>query len=151
MLEGPDKTIFDPQPLVRWFVLFLCVQECGRLNPKDMLLQQLLELLIHELSAVAHQMYQFLTLRLTSALEKMQWPSDVKSRKRSIAVDEFRKCFEDLLIFQFCTFEVGVTIHDSTAAPATLWAVRSLVQPILLRFRYHFEGRRETNQRSKPE
>ena len=32
-----------------------------------------------------------------------------------------------------------------------LWALEAFVQPLLKRFRYHFEGRRETNRRDKPE
>ena len=41
--------------------------------------------------------------------------------------------------------------EEEPSSAEGLWAVDALAAPVLRRFRYHFEGRRETNRRDKPE
>ena len=75
-----------------------------------------------------------------------------------------RASFTALLLLQYCAQPYSATqeppTHRPTLAGAAessalasglgsgtgpLWAVEAMVQPVLRRFRFHFEGRRETN------
>ncbi|THH21006.1 hypothetical protein EW146_g461 [Bondarzewia mesenterica] len=88
---------------------------------------------------------------LLSVLEKLQWPMLVNFFSAS---EEDRKAFQmaflDLLRLQ----EIGERMHTSTKAKSEkdgLYPIQALVQPISLRFKYHFEGSRQTNRLDKPE
>ncbi|KAI0768609.1 TIP-1 family-domain-containing protein [Trametes elegans] len=90
-----------------------------------------------------------LSARLLEAAEKLKWPLKVDY---AAGVPEDRKAFEkafsDLLTLQ----EVGVKIRDPAKSKKEgLYAIQALVQPIALRFKYHFEGTRQTNRLDKPE
>jgi hypothetical protein len=81
-----------------------------------------------------------------------------------------RASLSSLLLLQYCAQTYSASeeppSHHPTLAGATgsaalgsasasglgsgtgpLWAVEAMVQPVLRRFRFHFEGRRETNRR----
>ncbi|KAI9068018.1 RINT-1 family protein [Trametes sanguinea] len=93
-----------------------------------------------------------LSSRLLEAAEKLKWPLKVDY---AAAAPEDRKAFEkafhDLLTLQ----TIGQKIRDPTkrrgSAKEGLYAIQALVQPIALRFKYHFEGTRQTNRLDKPE
>ncbi|TFY64757.1 hypothetical protein EVG20_g5839, partial [Dentipellis fragilis] len=88
---------------------------------------------------------------LLSAAEPLKWPMPVDYPAVS-AEDRrtFEKAFSNLLTLQ----DIGDKIHPSDAKPKdhdSLYAIQALVQPVSLRFKYHFDGERPTNRLDKPE
>ena len=77
------------------------------------------------------------------------------------AVQAVQAAFTELLLLQYCAQPYAAPEEEEEEAeeeaqsrgsgPPPLWAVEAMVQPVLRRFRYHFEGWRETNRRDKPE
>ena len=84
-----------------------------------------------------------------------------------------RASFTALLLLQYCAQPYSATQEPPTHRPTLagvagpsalasasasglgsgtgpLWAVEAMVQPVLRRFRFHFEGRRETNRCPTP-
>ncbi|KAI0359047.1 hypothetical protein OH77DRAFT_1420580 [Trametes cingulata] len=90
-----------------------------------------------------------LSTRLQEAAEKLKWPLKVDYAAASPQDRKaFEKAFGDLLELQ----TIGKKIHDPTKHKKEgLYAIQALVQPIALRFKYHFEGTRQTNRLDKPE
>lgn len=58
-------------------------------------------------------------------------------------LEAFSKAFLNLLAFQ--------TLAPPTSSAESLYAIQALLQPVSARFKYHFEGARETNKIDKPE
>ncbi|KAI0257312.1 TIP-1 family-domain-containing protein [Lactifluus subvellereus] len=88
---------------------------------------------------------------LLAASENLHWPMPVDY---STVSPEHRKAFEDafhlLLDFQ----EIGEKLHadeDEYVRKESLYPIQALVQPLSQRFKYHFEGPRQTNKLDKPE
>ncbi|KAH9949502.1 RINT-1 family protein [Amylocystis lapponica] len=96
-------------------------------------------------------MKRILSSALLSAAEKLNWPMPVdyaSSAPNDRA--EFEATFSNLLKLQ----TIGKRINGLTneASDKTgLYPLQALVQPISLRFKYHFEGTRQTNRLDKPE
>ncbi|KAI0336160.1 hypothetical protein GY45DRAFT_1316243 [Cubamyces sp. BRFM 1775] len=93
-----------------------------------------------------------LSTRLIEAAEKLKWPLKVDyTAAEPDSRRAFEKAFADLLTLQ----TIGKKIRDSekhkSVAKEGLYAIQALVQPIALRFKYHFEGTRQTNRLDKPE
>ena len=117
--------------------------------------------------------------RAAKALSSLGWPAELQKTivgPDSAALGEVRAALGELLLLQHCCEARG---PDPIAAGGSgsgrggrgsgggssgrggdgdgdgdrggLWAIEALVTPVLRRFRYHFEGRRETNRRDKPE
>ncbi|KAI0032485.1 TIP-1 family-domain-containing protein [Vararia minispora EC-137] len=92
-----------------------------------------------------------LTSDLVAAAETLQWPkpidwSIVSEPDRATFVKAFRR----LLEFQ----TIGQKIHladEKIDANGALYAIQALVLPVAQRFKYHFEGTRQTNKLDKPE
>ena len=128
------------------------------------LTRSLLQLLDQRVGRLVATMREPLVARAAEALQVLGWPGEVAMRGAAAeaALQAVRAAFTSLLLLQFCAQpaaeEPSLTAEDAEAAtrggtPATgrLWAVEALVQPVLRRFRFHFEGRRESNRRDKPE
>ncbi|KAI0281623.1 TIP-1 family-domain-containing protein [Russula aff. rugulosa BPL654] len=88
---------------------------------------------------------------LLAASENLHWPMPVDY---AAASPEHRNAFESafcrLLEFQ----AIGEKSHPDDgefSAKDGLYPIQALVQPLSQRFRYHFEGTRETNKLGKPE
>ncbi|KAF9650708.1 hypothetical protein BDM02DRAFT_3092586 [Thelephora ganbajun] len=83
---------------------------------------------------------------MTTVSEKLGWPAKVDYPS---ARTEDRKAFDavflDLLKLQDLGEQLGVPKAEG------LYPIQALVHPIALRFRFHFEGQRSTNQLDKPE
>ncbi|OBZ79146.1 RAD50-interacting protein 1, partial [Grifola frondosa] len=92
-----------------------------------------------------------LSTSLLSAAEKLHWPIPVDYV--SAAVEDrraFESAFSNLLKLQ----TIGAKLHASEGHDVEkegLYPIQALVQPISLRFKYHFEGTRQTNRLDKPE
>ncbi|KAF9498112.1 hypothetical protein BDN71DRAFT_1443821 [Pleurotus eryngii] len=86
---------------------------------------------------------------LLSAAETLQWPRPVEYRAASL---EHRQAFEhafiNLLRLQDLARKV---ISPDDSVHEGLYPIQALVRPISLRFKYHFEGPRDTNKLDKPE
>lgn len=92
--------------------------------------------------------------KLVAAAEKLKWPNKIEwsslpTEDRHYFVDAFTR----LLKLQ----EIAETLHpafvetEESKGKNGIYALQALVQPIAARFKYHFEGPRETNRLDKPE
>ncbi|KAJ7139717.1 TIP-1 family-domain-containing protein [Mycena epipterygia] len=93
-----------------------------------------------------------LSAALLAASERLKWPMPVDYLAAS---PEDRKSFErafgDLLKLQ----NIGEKLRPPNAKERSekdgLYPLQALIQPVSLRFKYHFEGTRQTNRMDKPE
>ncbi|KAJ7124750.1 TIP-1 family-domain-containing protein [Mycena crocata] len=93
-----------------------------------------------------------LSASLLAASERLRWPMPVDY---IAAAPEHRKNFErtfsDLLKLQ----QIGEKLRPPNAKDRSekdgLYPIQALIQPVSLRFKYHFEGTRQTNRLDKPE
>ncbi|KAK7694298.1 hypothetical protein QCA50_001480 [Cerrena zonata] len=95
---------------------------------------------------------EVLNATLLTASEKLQWPNAVDYRS---APAEDRKAFESAFSTLVRLQTIGEKLHPSTENTRNekdgLYPIQALVQPIALRFKYHFESNRQTNRLDKPE
>lgn len=88
-----------------------------------------------------------LSATLVSAAESVNWPMAVDFTAASEEVrSKFQSAFLDLLQLQ----EIGQSLR-SPNEDENLYPLQALVHPVALRFKYHFDGERETNRPDKPE
>ncbi|KAJ3570874.1 hypothetical protein NP233_g4116 [Leucocoprinus birnbaumii] len=89
---------------------------------------------------------------LTTIAEKLGWPMNVNY---AAAAPSDRKVFEDSFNNLLKLQTIGKEIGAEGASPRTekngLYPLQALVLPVSLRFKYHFEGTRQTNRLDKPE
>ncbi|EEY64829.1 uncharacterized protein PITG_15621 [Phytophthora infestans T30-4] len=93
---------------------------------------------------------QFAVEKLQLALEKIGWPEPLKTQqdfaKKETELHDVSKAFAYLLTLQLSQQP------RSLAATTALWAMDCVLDPLLLRFRYHFERPESaTNRLAKPE
>ncbi|KAF9243838.1 TIP-1 family-domain-containing protein [Melanogaster broomeanus] len=85
---------------------------------------------------------------LISASENLKWPATVDylaaSKEDRTA---FESAFSDLLRLQ----EIGQSLYSLARENEGIYPLQALVQPVALRFKYHFDAERETNRLDKPE
>ncbi|KAI0320451.1 RINT-1 family protein [Amylostereum chailletii] len=92
-----------------------------------------------------------LSAKLIGAAEPLKWPMPVDWK--AVTQNDraaFAQAFHNLLAFQ----QMGEQIHGDGGRQSegvSLYAIQALVHPIALRFKYHFEGIRQTNKLDKPE
>ncbi|KAF8640664.1 hypothetical protein AX17_000321 [Amanita inopinata Kibby_2008] len=87
---------------------------------------------------------------LLASSEKIGWPMPVNYIGVSLEDrNTFEKAFHNLLKFQ--SLGEKLQIKSSEMEKNGLYPLRALVQPLSLRFKYHFEGTRQTNRTDKPE
>ncbi|KAF8592034.1 hypothetical protein K439DRAFT_1650556 [Ramaria rubella] len=91
-----------------------------------------------------------LTSALLAAAERMGWPqpieySSVPPQDRAL----FELKFLDLIRLQ----DVGDEVHasDPQWKKDGIYAIQALASPIALRFKFHFDGKKDTNRIDKPE
>ncbi|KAI0823023.1 TIP-1 family-domain-containing protein [Trametes gibbosa] len=90
-----------------------------------------------------------LTSTLLEAAETLKWPLKVDY---VITAPEHRRTFERAFKHLLKLQTTGRRIRkDKDSTKEGLYAIQALVQPIALRFKYHFEGTRQTNRLDKPE
>lgn len=108
-----------------------------------------------------------LSSRFESTLHGLSWPLPIRQPIPDEKVNEmvdFTSAFSNLLILQkeaeaeedkTRQYDLGRGIPVKERAPGeplpSLLAMQLLVKPLILRFRYHFDGQRETNRIDKPE
>ncbi|KAJ7275473.1 TIP-1 family-domain-containing protein [Mycena haematopus] len=93
-----------------------------------------------------------LSSSLLAASERLGWPMPVdylaappQNRK------DFEKTFSDLLKLQVIGEKLQPPNPNERSEKNGLYPLQALIQPISLRFKYHFEGTRQTNRMDKPE
>ncbi|KAJ7071449.1 RINT-1 family protein [Mycena amicta] len=91
-----------------------------------------------------------LSSTLLAASENLGWPMPVDYAAASAEVRRsFEKAFTDLLRLQ--SFGEKLRPQTNPKEESGLYSLQALVQPISMRFKYHFEGTRQTNRIDKPE
>ncbi|TFK93535.1 hypothetical protein K466DRAFT_572441 [Polyporus arcularius HHB13444] len=93
-----------------------------------------------------------LSSTLLEAAEKLKWP--MKVDYASVAPED-RKAFENAFYNLLKLQTIGEKIRDTSkriaSAKEGLYPLQALVQAVALRFKFHFEGTRQTNRLDKPE
>ena len=108
-----------------------------------------------------------LSTRFEATLEGLSWPLPIRQPIPDDKVNElvdFTSAFTNLLLLQkeaedeedrARQYDLGRGIPVKERGPGEplppLHAMQLLVKPLILRFRYHFDGQRETNRIDKPE
>ena len=90
---------------------------------------------------------------LEAILKKITWPKADAILPNNLQ-DEWDTCVGKLLDLQMPELEAmesASTSKTGSRPPAVLFPLEVLVQPLEMRFRYHFEGDRPTNRLDKPE
>ncbi|KAK9480824.1 TIP-1 family-domain-containing protein [Lipomyces japonicus] len=84
---------------------------------------------------------------LRNSLDAIGWPSKISFKSD---FNEFCSAFTNLILFQDSSF-VTKNIDGNNNEPSQIIAFEVLIEQLDLRFRYHFEGNRDTNRLDKPE
>ncbi|KAK9454922.1 TIP-1 family-domain-containing protein [Dipodascopsis uninucleata] len=103
----------------------------------------LVEYIEKESLLIWNNMREKLSIELRKTFDGIEWPIHVELNSD---FSDFRKYFEKLLLFQFSTKR-----PSKTSQPEIITAFEVMAEPLDIRFRYHFESNRETNQLDKPE
>ncbi|KAF7784590.1 hypothetical protein Agabi119p4_755 [Agaricus bisporus var. burnettii] len=89
---------------------------------------------------------------LIATAEKIGWPMNINYGNTSPRDREsFEGAFVNLLNLQTIAKAIGAENHSDTTGKSGIYPIQALVVPVSLRFKYHFEGTRETNRLDKPE
>lgn len=99
------------------------------------------------------QIHDAYSADLEAVLKQLGWPKPSASPSGSVQ-DEWERCVGRLLDFQMPELEAKEASRRKSglaSEPAVLLPLEVLVQPLEMRFRYHFEGDRPTNRLDKPE
>ncbi|ORX98575.1 hypothetical protein K493DRAFT_406540 [Basidiobolus meristosporus CBS 931.73] len=93
-----------------------------------------------------------LSTKFTASLEALNWPTPIRSPYSSSLeskLQTFKKTFLDLLLLQQpCSDNNG---EEKQLFTETLIPMEILVNPLVTRFKYHFDGKKPTSRIDKPE
>lgn len=118
------------------------------------------------IAALTQDLKTFALEKLQSALEKVAWPAELSAgdlQAKDAEMSDVGRAFHYLLTLQFSQQRASgkqqtVAVSSTTTEPTAdkedqeLWAIQCLFDPILVRFRYHFERpESQTNRLAKPE
>ncbi|KAJ7293754.1 TIP-1 family-domain-containing protein [Mycena rebaudengoi] len=93
-----------------------------------------------------------LSASLLAAADKLRWPMPVDYVAASVEDRmTFERAFTDLLKLQNIGEKLRPTNAKERSEKDGLYPLQALIQPVSLRFKYHFEGTRQTNRLDKPE
>ncbi|KAI0786115.1 RINT-1 family protein [Abortiporus biennis] len=99
-----------------------------------------------------HDIKSALTSILLNASEKLGWPQPIEY---ATCLSQDRRAFETVFLNLLNLQQIGEKLHPTTTSPRSekdgLYPLQALIQPVALRFKYHFEGTRQTNRLDKPE
>ncbi|KIJ45675.1 hypothetical protein M422DRAFT_227406 [Sphaerobolus stellatus SS14] len=91
-----------------------------------------------------------LSAKFMETLDKMGWPQNIEyTALSSTDRTTFESQFMDLIRLQ----DAGLEVHasDKRWKSGGVYPIQALTVPIALRFKFHFEGKRDTNRIDKPE
>ncbi|KAF9163802.1 hypothetical protein BGX21_001372 [Mortierella sp. AD011] len=92
-----------------------------------------------------------LSKKFQASLDAVGWPTPIPdpSTVSESKLDDFELNFKEMLLLQEPTYG---PLHRSGGEPyPPLLTTELMVAPLILRFRYHFDGKRPTNRLDKPE
>ncbi|KAJ6501627.1 TIP-1 family-domain-containing protein [Mycena vitilis] len=93
-----------------------------------------------------------LSTSFLAASERLGWPMPVDYAAVSVQDRrDFERTFSDLLRLQNIGEKLRPPNPKERSEKDGLYPLQALVQPLSLRFKYHFEGTRQTNRMDKPE
>ncbi|KAF9015481.1 TIP-1 family-domain-containing protein [Cyathus striatus] len=94
----------------------------------------------------------YLSSQLSSAAEQLGWPMQMNYITASTKDKEaFNSAFFNLLKLQSLSRKFLKENSSNNEVMQGLYPIQAIVQPLSLRFKYHFEGSRQTNRLDKPE
>lgn len=96
---------------------------------------------------------------LLAIAEQLRWPSpispDLYDSLEAADKSAFESTFVNLLLLQTAGEKINVATAETNSVNALrkqgLYPLQTLLEPISMRFRYHFDGKRQTNRLDKPE
>ncbi|KAL5534489.1 hypothetical protein ACEPAG_951 [Sanghuangporus baumii] len=98
------------------------------------------------------RMKDVLSSTLLSAAEGLHWPMPVDYATANIDVRRaFENAFSNLLKLQEIGEKLNPEQEDAGSSKDGIYPLQALVRPVSQRFKYHFEGTRQTNRLDKPE
>ncbi|KAL5535279.1 hypothetical protein ACEPAF_3373 [Sanghuangporus sanghuang] len=101
------------------------------------------------------RMKDVLSSTLLSAAEGLHWPMPVDFATANVDVRRaFERAFSNLLKLQEIAIsgeKLNTEGEDTGSSKDGIYPFQALVRPISQRFKYHFEGTRQTNRLDKPE
>ncbi|KAG9295333.1 hypothetical protein G9A89_013362 [Geosiphon pyriformis] len=103
--------------------------------------------------ALWEDMKSRLTKKFQTILDTIGWPIALKVPLSGVMgekISTFKKAFLELLLLQQPTAEEGFS-SESHQELAPLLPIQVMVEPLITRFRYHFDSKRPTNRIDKPE
>ncbi|CAI2172787.1 4940_t:CDS:10 [Funneliformis geosporum] len=111
--------------------------------------------------ALWEDMKSRLTKKFQHTLNALNWPTPIKVPYTSNTTDKlstFRKAFTELLLLQQPVEDDEVpepleskNPKDDNESLPPLLPIQIMVEPLMVRFRYHFDSKRPTNRIDKPE
>ncbi|CAI5737197.1 unnamed protein product [Peronospora destructor] len=104
----------------------------------------------HRVEELSMDLHRFAVEKLQLALEKVGWPDPLTTQQelteKEIELRDVSKAFQYLLVLQLSQ------LPQPKSVTTDLWAMDCVLEPLLLRFRYHFERAESvTNRLTKPE
>ncbi|KAF7726924.1 hypothetical protein EC973_008219 [Apophysomyces ossiformis] len=95
------------------------------------------------------QLNAALTRNFKSSLDALSWPNPIKppyGPQLRDKLDHFEQCFRNLLLLHKPSGKIADEHKNRVLVPVAL-----MLEPISLRFRFHFESNKPTNRLDKPE
>ncbi|CAG8435099.1 3053_t:CDS:10 [Scutellospora calospora] len=120
----------------------------------DVFLQQSVDVLWEDMKNKLKKKFQ-------QSLDALNWPTPIKLHDPQVTTDKlssFKKAFTELLLLQR---PIIITDESTSTKPSSsidqndelppLLPIQIMVEPLIVRFRYHFDSKRPTSRIDKPE
>ncbi|ORX39873.1 TIP-1 family-domain-containing protein [Kockovaella imperatae] len=127
------------------------VQRMEEILPPDM---GLLRIIVQTRDTTWNALKDIMSQDLLKACEALKWPLRVDYASVSPAERRaFERSYQDLLVLQAEGEAMGrlPVLSPHWSSGTGLYPLQAMIQPIALRFKYHFQGSRNTNRVDKPE
>ncbi|KAJ1961878.1 hypothetical protein IWQ62_003715 [Dispira parvispora] len=115
----------------------------------------LLSFVDQQLQQMWSNIQQVVTQRLVHCLNQLSWPKPIPippPQGLGPKLDELQQAFADMLLLERPPSAMALsTPAKKSGSRPPLLAMQVLLRPLLVRFNYHFNGPRPTNQLDKPE
>ncbi|KAG8946670.1 hypothetical protein FRC03_001323, partial [Tulasnella sp. 419] len=93
-----------------------------------------------------------LSTHLLATAESLKWPQPVDYAAADASVrSAFENAFQNLLLLQQAGEKINQPATEEDLKKNGLYPLQALLQPIALRFKFHFDSNRQTNRIDKPE
>ncbi|CAG8727016.1 937_t:CDS:2, partial [Acaulospora morrowiae] len=107
--------------------------------------------------ALWEDMKNRLTKKFQRTLDSLNWPTPIELPYTPVTTEHlsaFKRAFKELLLLQkpinvSDEFDSSLSTENNSLPP--LLPIQIMVEPLIVRFRYHFDSKRPTNRIDKPE